>query len=145
MNNLYLVSILMVLFGNCAYQLCQKFINNAVNPLISLLISYTIAIIMGLILIMFDKDPKPIMHSIHELNWASYALGATLVIIDAGFILAYRAGWKLSLVSVLYNVVPIILLVSIGVLFFRENLSPINIIGVFVTVFGVLMVNFGNL
>lgn len=145
MNNIYAISILMVLTGNCAYQLCQKFINTAVNPLVSLIMSYFVGMMLGIGLLIFSKPEKSILSSIQELNWASYALGITLVIIDAGFILAYRAGWKLSFVSVLYNVIPIILMVTIGMLFFKDKLTFINLLGVVVTIIGVLMVNWGNL
>lgn len=145
MTDLYFISIFMVLSGNCAYQLCQKFINNAVNPLVSLTISYFVGLLLTLILLLFDRRDTPILSVIQELNWASYALGITLVVIDAGFILVYRSGWNLSIVSVLYNVIPIILLVTIGAAFFKDEMGAMNIAGVVLTIIGILMVNYGKI
>ena len=144
MSNLYLISIMMILTGNCAYQLTQKFINTAVNPLVSLTISYFVGFVLTFILIIYNQDEEPLFSVVQKLNWASYALGITLVVIDAGFILAYRSGWNLSLVSVLYNVIPIMLLVPIGAVFFKDQLSLVNVAGVAVTLSGIIMVNWGK-
>ena len=50
------------------------------------------------------SEPRGIGGGLKELNWASYALGLVVVLLEVGFLLAYRAGWKISLAAVYSNV-----------------------------------------
>lgn len=86
----------------------------------------------------------PLQTSIGEalstLNWASYALGATIVGVELGFLLAYRAGWDISVGAVVANALLTAILVPIGLFMFRESLSWSKILGILLCVAGVVLI-----
>ena len=55
--------------------------------------------------------------------------------------LAYRAGWKVSTAAIIVNATVTLLLIPVGVAFFREQLTPVNVAGILVCVVGLVLVN----
>jgi hypothetical protein len=87
----------LTIFSNVAYHFCQKEIKADANPLVSLLMTYLIGMVTTLICIpVFYPGLNPVTAA-RELNWASFVLGVGIVGLELGFLLAYRAGWNLSL------------------------------------------------
>jgi drug/metabolite transporter (DMT)-like permease len=86
----------------------------------------------------------PVQTSIGEafqqLNWASYALGISIVGVELGFLLAYRAGWDISVGVVIVNSLIMIMLVPIGILFFQEHLSWQKVLGIMLCIVGVVLI-----
>jgi multidrug transporter EmrE-like cation transporter len=76
-----------------------------------------------------------------QLNWATYALAFSLVGLELGFLLVYRAGWNIGIAAVLVNVVASLLLVPVALYVFKDRLSAVNIIGILVCLAGLLMLN----
>jgi multidrug transporter EmrE-like cation transporter len=75
------------------------------------------------------------------LNWASFAVGLTVVGIEIGFLLMYRAGWNISVGALVVNIGATLMLIPIGLLFFKEQLTPLNVLGVVVCMIGLVMIN----
>jgi len=67
-------------------------------------------------------------------------LPGTAAAIEIGFMLAYRAGWNLSLLPVSVNVCGAILLILIGLIAFRETLSLEKIVGVLLCIGGLVLI-----
>ena len=76
-----------------------------------------------------------------QLNWATYALALAIVGLEFAYILAYRAGWRISIAAVLVNTTVTMLLIPIGLLAFQEKLSPLNAAGILVAIAGLVMMN----
>ncbi len=76
-----------------------------------------------------------------QLNWASFVLAFEIVGLEVGFLLAYRAGWNISSAAIFVNVAGTLLLVPVGLLFFKEKLSAVNLLGILVCILGLVMVN----
>ena len=49
--------------------------------------------------------------------------------VELAILLAYRAGWKISLASVVANVTTALLLVIIGVVGYREHVGARHVVG----------------
>jgi len=62
-------------------------------------------------------------------------------LLEVGFLLAYRAGWNLSLASLASNATAALLLLPIGVLLFRDRPSAVNLMGVAVCLLGLVLIN----
>ena len=60
-----------------------------------------------------------------------------LLCAEFGYILLYRAGWKISMASLLANVSVALLLAGIGVLLYKDVLMPRQIIGIILCLAGV--------
>ena len=83
---------------------------------------------------------KTIVESLRESNWAVFILGLAAASIELGFLLAYRASWRISLAAVATNVTVTILLVPIGVMIFKDHLSLRNILGLVFCILGLVLV-----
>jgi len=123
------------------YHVFQRAISTTVNPVLSLLVTYTLAFLLSLLLFLFFPLKESVFTSFHQLNWASLALALAIVGLEIGFLLCYRAGWDIGLAGVATNVAGAILLLPVGVLLFKEHPTLINILGVGVCILGILMVN----
>lgn len=97
--------------------------------MLSVTVNYVTALLLSLLLLPFYPG-KPLRASWRHLNWASVAVGIAIVGIELGFVVAYRAGWKISLASLIANVVTALLLVAIGLAVFREHLGARGVAGI---------------
>jgi multidrug transporter EmrE-like cation transporter len=89
----------------------------------------------------FFPAQSGIMAELKQLNWASIGLAVAIVGIEFGFLLVYRSGWKLGIAAVLTNVVASLILLPVAIFFFKDKISWINIVGVFVCLAGLIMLN----
>ena len=65
--------------------------------------------------------------ALRSVNWASAAVGVSIVGVELAVLLAYRSGWRVSILSVIGNSASALLLVGIGLAFFHEHLSSRNV------------------
>jgi len=112
-----------------------------VNPAIGLILTYTTALLLSGLLLVFFPLQESLGEAFRKANWASFALGIAIVGLEIGFLLAYRAGWDLSLAGIAANAAAGVMLLPLGVLLFQERPSLVNVLGVVVCIFGILMVN----
>jgi|WetSurMetagenome_2_1015567.scaffolds.fasta_scaffold21783_5 drug/metabolite transporter (DMT)-like permease len=133
-----IITIVSVLF----YQILQKGISNNVNPAVSLIISYTIAILVSIILYFIIPSGEGFINSIKKANLASYLLGVAVVGIEIGFLLIYRNGWKLGLAAPFSSSITNILLISIGLLVYKEHLTGMNMLGLFFCIVGIILISY---
>jgi uncharacterized membrane protein len=140
---LYYSSIALAILANLVYHICQKRINPNVNPMISAAVTYSVALAVSLILIFIPfKDARPAGIQFKELNWASYMLGFAIVGLEAGFLLAYRAGWNVAQCALFSNIAVTFLLLPIGIIVFKESVSITNMVGIGFAILGLFMMNF---
>jgi multidrug transporter EmrE-like cation transporter len=62
--------------------------------------------------------------------------------VELGFLYAYRLGWKISTTSIITGSFTTIALALIGVLWYREELTLINIVGIVLSSVGVILINY---
>lgn len=122
------------------YNLFQKLTPAEANPALALTVTYVAALATTLLLFSV-YPPGNLGAAFHQLNWASITLGLAIAGVEVGTLLAYRAGWQISLLPVVVNVSASLVLVTIGAFIFKEKLSPVNIIGIIVCIAGLVMIN----
>lgn len=138
---LYYFAIGLTIVANFFYHFSQKYTPENVNPIISLIITYLAAIIICLLILPFYPGGESLVVSIRKINWASFMLAIAIVGLEVGYLLAYRAGWNISLAALVSNVTFTLLVIPIGVLWMQETLSLVNVIGVFLCIGGLALVN----
>jgi len=138
---MYYLPILMVVLANIIYHLCQKSITSNANPYVSLLVTYLIAILSTVVAVIALNGKIDIVQSVKDLNWASYALGMAIVLLELGYLLAYRAGWNISIAALTSYILVSVLLIPIGILLFKEQLSLEKIVGISFCIVGLLLIN----
>lgn len=138
---MYVFSIVLIVSSNILYNISQKSTPENANPFSSLLITYLTAIILTIIAFQFYKTDKGIFQSFKELNWTSLALGVSIVGLEFGYLMAYRSGWNISIGSLVANIILAIMLIPIGVLFYKEGFEFNKILGVAFCMVGLILIN----
>ena len=136
--NPYVGSIALTIGGNIAYHLLNKSIAPNAHPFASLVATYGVGLAVSLLVLLVDVKGQ-VSAGLRELNWASYALGVMVVLLELGFLLAYRAGWKVSVAAVYSNVAVGLLLLPIGFLAYRETLTAANAAGIVLAVVSLVL------
>jgi uncharacterized membrane protein len=122
------------------YHLSQKSIPKGMNPFFATIIAYLIGIVLCTICAFIFPNNKSLVDSFKELNWAVFALGVAVVGVELGYLLAYRAGWKISIAAAANSVVVTASLVLIGIVIFREQLSFLKVVGLIFCALGFILV-----
>ena len=138
---LFYFSITLAIASSALYHFVAKSTPSNVNFTVSLLVTYAVAFVVTLIGFLFFPATSGIKVELAKLNWASIGLAIAIVGIEYGFLLIYRAGWNLGIAAVLVNVVASLILVPVAIYIFKDNLTWVNIMGIFVCLFGLIMLN----
>lgn len=138
---LFYSSVGLALAAMMLYHVVLKVTPSDANPAISLIVTYATCIVLCLGLFLIFPLKSSLTAAFRQLNWTSFGLAFALVGLEVGFLLAYRAGWNVSSASIVVGAAVAVLLIPVGVLLFKEALSPVNVIGVLVCVMGFVMVN----
>jgi uncharacterized membrane protein len=138
MKSVYL-PIAMILFGGVLYQVSQKAISKEVFPIHAIIIAYLAGIIVCALFAFFVSTDSSFGQAIKESNWAVYTVGIGAAFIEIGFLLAYRMGWNLSSTSLMVNIAIAILLIPVGIVLFKENLSVSQSVGIALCIIGLIL------
>ncbi|SKA06872.1 EamA family transporter [Selenihalanaerobacter shriftii] len=138
---MYVASIILIVISNIMYNVSQKATPSNANPFSALFITYLTAAILTIITSQFYKTDTGFFQSFNGLNWTSIILGISIVGLEFGYLLAYRAGWDISVGSLVANVSLAIMLIPIGVIFFNEGFGPHKILGIVLCIIGLIIIN----
>lgn len=138
---LFYFSITLAICSSALYHFVAKSTPSNVNFSVSLLVTYAVALgVTWITALLFPADNE-FVSELKNLNWASFLLAIAIVGIEFGFLLTYRAGWNLGIAAVLVNVVASLILVPVAISIFKDKISWINILGIFVCLAGLVMLN----
>ncbi len=134
-------SICLAIISTLMYHLTQKLTPANANPALALTTTYLSSVVLCVPLFFIFPLKGGFLVELRQLNWASFGLAFALVGLEVGFLLAYRAKWNISLAAIVVNAIGTILLVPLGLLFFREKLSLVNLTGIMICIIGLVMIN----
>jgi drug/metabolite transporter (DMT)-like permease len=137
---IFYLPIILMIVGTTTYHIAQKSIPMQVNPLFSLVMNYLTALAGTLVLVPFYPARSAGPWSLKTINWGSVAVGISIVGVELAVLLAYRTGWRLSVLSVIGNTASALLLAGAGLAFFHEHLSARNAAGVVLCLVGLALV-----
>lgn len=138
---LYYAAIALTILSSMLYHLLLKLTPAGAHPALSLTVTYAVAAIVCVGMLFFMPLKTSVIDSLRQLNWASYVLALALVGLEMGFLLSYRAGWRMGITPVVVTVTVAVLLIPIGLLAFKEKTSLVNLGGVLVAIVGLVMMN----
>ena len=138
---LFYFSITLAIASSALYHFSAKSTPANVNFSISLVVTYLVALGITLVTIFFFPAKNGLTSELKQLNWASFLLALAIVGIEFGFLLVYRAGWNLGIAAVLVNVAASLILLPVAVFLFRDKISWVNILGIFVCLAGLILLN----
>lgn len=138
---MYVFSIALIVVSNTLYHICQKKTPQGVNPFTALFATYLLAAVITLTASFFYKTDKGVFQSFKELNWTSIMLGFAIVGLELGYFLAYRAGWDISVGPLVANIILALMLIPIGLLFFKEGFDIKKVLGAAFCIVGLILIN----
>lgn len=138
---LFYFSITLAICSSALYHFVAKSTPSDVNFSVSLIVTYAVALGVTIITALLFPAEKGFVTELKNLNWASFLLAVAIVGIEFGFLLTYRAGWNLGIAAVLVNVVASLILLPVAIFFFKDKISWVNIVGIFVCLLGLVMLN----
>jgi drug/metabolite transporter (DMT)-like permease len=139
--SLFYFSITLAICSSALYHFSAKSTPSNINFSISLIVTYAVALGITILTAFFFPTKNGVAAELKQLNWASIVLAIAIVGIEFGFLLTYRAGWNLGIAAVLVNVVASLILVPVAIFVFKDKISWVNILGIFVCLIGLVMLN----
>jgi len=144
MATAYVLSFSLAVLSCFFYHVLQKITPSEVNPVVSLAATYVVSLVATLALLPFFPLRGTWRAEIGSLTWPSYVLGFTVVGIEFGFFLAYRAGWNASAAALGVNTLASVALLVVSTVFLKESLGPRQIAGLFVCIAGLWLLTSGK-
>lgn len=138
---MYFIPIILTVIANIFYHIAQKYTSNKINPFFSLSVTYMVALFISVVLFFLTRKGESLIAEIHKINGASFILGIAIVLLEFGFLLAYRNGWNLSTASIISTVAVTVFLIPVGVGVFHETISSKKILGIIFSIFGMILMN----
>jgi len=89
----------------------------------------------------FYKTGEGFFQSFKGLNWTSIVLAIAIVGLELGYMLVYRAGWNISVGSLVANIIVALLLVPIGIMFYKEGFGLSKVLGSILCIIGLILIN----
>jgi uncharacterized membrane protein len=126
--------------GSLLYHLSQRSIPQGANPFYATLIAYAVGAAVCVVCAQAYPAGQSFLGTLRGANWAVVGVGVAAMMIELGFLLAYRAGWKVSVAAVSVNVAGVAVLVPLGVLLFKEQLGLRHLLGLVFCVLGLVLV-----
>ena len=132
--------LLVVVGANTVYNISTKSTPSNINSFASLAISYAIGMVFSVIMFYITSDNKNIIAEVSKTNWTALALGIAIVALEFGYICIYRAGWKISIATLIANISLACVLMIVGVLLYKETISLRQIIGIAISAIGLVLI-----
>ena len=89
---LFYFSITLAIASSALYHFSQKSTPADVNPAVTIMVTYAVALCLTVILSFFIPTKIGFLAELKQLNWASYLLAFSIVGLEVGFLLVYRGG-----------------------------------------------------
>ena len=131
---------LIVICANTVYNISTKSTPADINSFASLTVTYTVAAVSSLILFFITAENRGLASELTKINWTAFVLGIAIVALEFGFICIYRAGWKISIASLVANISLACILLLIGILLYRETISAKQVIGMVLSAAGLILI-----
>ena len=132
------IAFLLIITAGTLYQILAGRVSADMNPFAGTTMTYVIALFVSFLLFLLTKKGDIAME-FGKVNIFSMLIGAVVCIYDLGFVLAYRYGFSLALLSPLTSVTMMIVLALVATLIYKEHISMMNVIGLIIAGIGVLM------
>lgn len=133
--------LLLAIVASVGYHLVLKVTPGAVNPLLSLAITYAIGAAAFLGCYALVPDTPPIRDAVRLVNWTALGLAITVIAIDVAFLLLYRSGFEVALGLNITQAAAALILVAIGVFVFREKITAVNVAGIALCIVGLWLIS----
>ncbi len=131
--------IALVVGFNVFYHITTKSTPEGVNAFASLSITYLVGAVLS-VAAFYLMGNRDLIGELGKTNWTAWALGIIIVGLEFGSIFVYRAGWKLSVASLIMNIALACMLLLVGLLVYHETVTLRQGLGILVCLAGIYLV-----
>ncbi len=136
--------LLLVVLSGVGYQVGLKEVSGIGDPMISLMVTYLAASAVSFVIYFFQSLGKEsFFRGVFSVNVSAMGLGLAIVGIEVGTLFMYRAGWAVNVAFVVANSLIVAALMVTGFLLYKEKLSLRQLIGVGISLAGILCIVMG--
>ena len=126
--------LLLAIAGTVTYHLAQKAVPEDASPFGVIALAYLVGFVCALGALLASGGAGT---ETARMAWKpAVVLGLGALVIEVGYLLAYRAGWPISTVSLIANVAVAAILLGVGIFVYRETLTLAQWSGVALCVVG---------
>ena len=129
----------LVVVSNSLYHIVAKETPSGANAFLSLTVTYLAAAGISAVLFLAGGQTA-LLPELKKLNWATLAMGVAIIGLELGYICLYRAGWKVSLGSLIANILLACVLLAVGVLLYKEAVTLRQLAGMAVCALGLFLI-----
>ncbi len=137
----YYWPILLIVGSNVCYHITAKSVPGYINPMASLSITYLVAAAVSAVLFFWTSSGKSLLAEYSNLNWSAFVLGVVIVGLEFGNISMYKAGWNISIGSLVCNISLAVLLIFVGLMIYKETLTLQQYAGIACCIGGLILLN----
>ena len=137
----YIWPLLLVVGANTCYNICAKGTPEQLHPFASLTLTYVTAAAVSLLLFLVTSPSRDYLSEIRHMNWTTFGFGVVIVGLELGYIQLYRAGWNVSVGPLVANILLAVVLLALGVLFYKEALHWNQLLGMLLCAGGLVLIN----
>lgn len=133
--------ILLMVGSDIFYQICAKSTPTTLDPLAGLTITYCVSAAVSAALFFILSRGGNIVHEWSNVNWTTFILGLSLVGLEFGSIMMYKAGWNINTGYIVKSIILAIALIFVGYLFYKEQITGTKIAGIAICLVGLYLLN----
>ncbi|MDL2293931.1 EamA family transporter [Ruminococcaceae bacterium OttesenSCG-928-D13] len=138
---MYYVALVMAVTSTVFYHVLLKRIPPQVNPVAALAGTYLVAALACILAFPLFKSEGGLLQNLKDAKVGNLVLlGVAIAGIELGVLYAYRLGGAVSKLSLVINTLVALVLVVVGLVFYKEHLSAGNIIGIVLCLGGALLI-----
>ena len=136
--------LLLVVASSVGYQVGLKEVSDIGDPMVSLTVTYLAAAGVSFVIYFFQSLRKEsFLRGVLYVNASAIWLGVAIVGIEMGTLFMYRAGWAVNVAFVVANSLIVAALMLTGFLLYKEKLTLRQLIGVGISLAGILCIVMG--
>ncbi len=133
--------IIIIVASNVLYNVVTKSTPQNVNVFASMTVTYAVGAAVCFLIFLVSAKDKNILTELHKANWATFTLGLVIVGLEIGYILAYRNGWQMNVLSVTANIILAVALIAVSLIFYKESITVKQIAGIALCAVGLVMIS----
>lgn len=133
--------IIIIVASNVLYNVVTKSTPRNVNVFASMAVTYAVGATVCFAVFFATAKDKHFFAELHKANWATFALGLVIVGLEIGYILAYRNGWQMNVLSVTANIILAVALIAVSLVFYKESITLKQLAGIALCAGGLVLIN----
>lgn len=136
--------IALIVGSNIIYHICAKEVPSDMDAFASLTVTYAVACVATMICYFIMKavsGGNGLIKELRKANWAPYAIGVVIIGLEFGWIIAYKAGWQVSMGYIVVTSIVSTALLAVGYFLYKEKITRNMVIGIALCLVGLVIIN----